>query len=216
MIPKLFIFDMDGLLLDSERAFMQVEQEVMREYGYRLTQEIYLETLGLSAADTALVMASHFGPDYPNALILAESRKRLNARAEMLPLPVKPGIPELLQELTRRGIPSCVASSSPRATIDIYLAGSSLQPFFSHIISGEEITRSKPDPEIFLRCCRHFSTEPEDAVVLEDSENGIRAAVRAGIPVICIPDMKMPAKDLLDAAWFTAADAYEVQRKIFS
>ena len=215
MIPQLFIFDMDGLLLDSEQAYMHVMTEVMAENGYTLTREMYIPTLGLSTADDRLVMQGYFGENFPFDVIMKESRRRMNARAAVNPPAVKAGIRELLEELQRRQIPACVASSSPRKTIDIYLTSSGLLPFFSFVISGDDITHSKPDPEIFLLCCRHFGIQPGDAVVLEDSENGIRAALNGKIPVIGIPDMKQPAAQLAEAAWMMAEDAHEVRERIF-
>ncbi len=215
MIPRLFIFDMDGLLLDSEYAFMNVLTEVMAEAGYVMTREKYLPTLGLSTADCHEVMKEFFGEDFPYYEVYRESRRRMNAKAASSPLPVKAGITELLEELKQRGIPACVASSSPRATIEIYLRTAGLLPYFAYTISGDDITHSKPDPEIFLGCCRHFGVAPEEAAVLEDSENGIRAGLNGGIPVICIPDMKPPAEELARQTWILARDAHEVRRILF-
>lgn len=212
-LPDLFIFDMDGLIFDSERAFMETLAAVMKEHGYTLTRDRYVHTLGLSMADTRKVMLGFYGPDYPYEEISQEGRRRLNARAAEKPLPVKKGIPELLSFLEERGVPRCVASSSPRETVRTYLASAGLADRFDFVVCGDDITHSKPDPEIFLLCCRHFGTAPEDAVVLEDSENGIRAAVNGRIPVICIPDMKTPAPELLERTLFTVSSAEDVIRK---
>ena len=192
MRPELVIFDMDGLIFDSERAFMQVTREVIAGYGYDLTEEVYVRTLGLSGADTRKIMLEVFGEDVPYEEIAAEARRRMNAKADRESLPVKPGIPGLLCMLQESGIPACVASSSPRATVETYLSSAGLDRWFGFIITGDDIEHAKPDPDIFLRCCRHFGVSPGNALVLEDSENGILAAANGGIPVICIPDMKQP------------------------
>ena len=209
-LPELFIFDMDGLIFDSECAFMETLAGIMKERGYTMTRENYVQTLGLSMADTRKVMLGFYGPDYPYEEISQEGRHRLNARAAKHPLPIKRGILKLLDELTKRGIPRCVASSSPRETVLTYLTSAGLLNRFDFIASGDDITHSKPNPEIFLLCCRHFGTSPEHSVVLEDSENGIRAAVNGHIPVICIPDMKTPAPELLERTLFTVSSADEI------
>lgn len=208
-LPSLFIFDMDGLLLDSERAFMHTLSDLMAEYGYVMTREAYEETLGLSTAATRGVMTRLFGEDFPYEKIYKEGRLRQNRKAAQNPLPVKPGIRELLAWIQAQGIPACVASSSPRRTVEIYLSSADLLPFFDFIASGDDITHSKPDPEIFLLCCRHFDISPENALVLEDSENGILAAANGGIPVICIPDMKIPRPEILAHTARVCRDAHE-------
>ena len=212
MLPELVIFDMDGLIFDSERAHMEVLQEICLEHGLELTEEDYVKTLGLSRADTLQVMKGIFGPEVPYGEIAAEGRRRLNARAQKKSLPVKPGIKELLGHLGSMGIPACVASSSPRKTVEIYLDSSGLAPAFDFIMSGDDITHSKPDPEIFLQCCRHYGTEPAHALVLEDSEYGILAAANAGIPVVCIPDMKQPAPEYASKAGCILPDAFALIR----
>ena len=209
--PALVIFDMDGLIFDSELAFMHTLQEVMAEYGLTMTREVYEETLGLSLADTRTVILRHYGPDAPFETIYREGRKRQNEKAARRGLPVKPGIRELLAWLKEQELPSCLASSSPRTTIEVYLRSAGLSGAFSFVISGDDIRNSKPDPEIFLRCCEHYGVRPAEAVVLEDSENGIRAAVAGGIPVICIPDMKQPAKGLAAQTAAMCPDAFAVR-----
>ena len=210
MKPKLVIFDMDGLIFDSERAHMEVIREVMKEYGYKLTEEDYVKTLGLSKDDTRTIMLGIYGQDAPYREIAAEARRRLNAKAARESLPVKPGIPELLQALKENGIPACVASSSPRPTVEVYLSSSGLADRFEYVITGDDIGHAKPDPDIFLRCCRHFQVHPAEALVLEDSENGILAAANGSIPVICIPDMKEPDSEYAEKADAILPDAAKV------
>ena len=212
--PKCVIFDMDGLIFDSERAHMETKRAVMKGYGYELSEATYIRTLGLSRQDTGVLMRSVYGPDFPYEEVAHEARKRLNAIAARDSLPVKPGIPELLEQLHEDGIPACVASSSPRPTVDIYLQSSGLEKYFDFVISGDDITHSKPDPETFLCCCRHFGVQPEEALVLEDSENGILAAVNGKIPVLCIPDMKQPSEEIGRKTAAILPDAFAAARWI--
>ncbi|MCD8054482.1 MAG: HAD family phosphatase [Lachnospiraceae bacterium] len=208
--PRLFLFDMDGLLFDTERLFMEILGQTMAEYGYQLTRERYMATVGLSQADVIGVMKGFYGADYPYREISAIAHDRLSAQARTTPLPVKRGLRELLQYLADSGHPCCLASSSPRESIQVYLDTSGLEKYFSFIMSGSDLPHSKPDPEIFLACCRHYGVQPAEALVLEDSENGVRAAVNGGIPVVCIPDMKRPPEELLAQACLTAPDGFAV------
>jgi len=209
--PSLFIFDMDGLIFDTERIFMKLLQEVARELGYEVTEQQFVQTLGMAKMDCIAVMKGHLGPDYPSLEISNETRARMNALAAEQPMPLKPGIRQLLEDLQERAVPCCVASSSPKATVELYLKQTGLDGHFSFIMSGDNLTHSKPDPEIFLACLQHYGVPPQEAVVLEDSEPGIRASVRAGIPVICIPDMKEPCEELRQQCLLAAGDAFEVR-----
>ena len=96
---------------------------------------------------------------------------------------------EILNYAKRRGIPCAVASSSPLIQIEILLNKAGLRECFSHLQSGESIKRGKPYPDIFLAVCKHFDVKPQDALVFEDSENGLKAAEAGGIPAILVPDL---------------------------
>lgn len=209
-LPKLAIFDMDGLIFDSERLFMKFLQQHSAQKGYTITQEDYLRTLGIGGDYLAAVMEDICGPDYPLEEVSDLARQSFNEYAKEHGLPVKPGIPELLSFFSERRIPCCVASSTHSPHVKAYLAQAGLLPFFSHVIGGEQVRNTKPDPEIFLLACAHYAVPPRDALVLEDSENGILAAYRAGIPSIAIPDMKEPGPDFAPYTACIAPSAYEV------
>lgn len=208
--PKLFIFDMDGLLLDSERLYFSILQECMAEAGYRLELPQYCRTLGIAGELLVNTMREMFGPDYPFYEISRQAGERMDTYCAGQPIPVKDGILPLLEFLKDRGVPCCVASSTRRRRVESQLKSAGLHRFFSLFMCGDMVERSKPEPEIFLRCAEHFGVSPEDCVVLEDSENGILAAANGGIPVICIPDLKQPAPEIASHAMFTAKNAWEV------
>ena len=209
-LPKLIIFDMDGLLFDSERLFMTHLNAVMSDYSYTLTPEIYIETLGLTGANLKAFMCQKYGEAYPFKEITHKARESVFSYLENNPLPVKAGIVNLLRFIESINIPCCVASSSSCRTVNKYLQKAGLASYFTHITGGNEAKLSKPDPEIFLLSCSKSKVSPKEALVLEDSENGILAAHNAGIPVICIPDMKVPSPDIRSKAIGLAQDANEV------
>ncbi|MCD8156588.1 MAG: HAD family phosphatase, partial [Clostridiales bacterium] len=171
---QLVIFDMDGLIFDTERLFMMKKNEILTEYGYPARQEDYVQTLGLSGSLLRDKLAELYGPDYPADEISAKTRAAVNTYMEENGPSVKPGVRKLLQWLVKRDIRCCVASSTRRSYAEKYLRLAGLEAYFSFAIGGEEVQRSKPEPDIFLLACERAGVRPGNALVLEDSENGIR------------------------------------------
>ena len=190
------IFDMDGLIFDTERVFMEQLAVAMKEHGYVLTREIYTETLGLGGKKLVDFMQSKFGYDYPFEECSRMAQERMAMISETIGLSVKPQIRELLQELKAGNIKCGVASSTKTELVEKYLKQAELNGFFDVVIGGDKVKVSKPEPDIFIYACERLNVSPMKALVLEDSENGIRAARAAGIPVICIPDLKEPSREV--------------------
>ena len=186
---KLFIFDMDGTLFDTEPISAQIWKEVAKEKGYTIPEGVLQGVIGMSYAGGKEVFLQEIGEDFPFESLCAEKIRRQNEWYNAHPVPVKPGVKEILNYAKRRGIPCAVASSSPLIQIEILLNKAGLREYFSHLQSGESIKRGKPYPDIFLAVCKHFDVKPQDALVFEDSENGLKAAETGGIPVILVPDL---------------------------
>lgn len=208
MLPELLIFDMDGLLFNTERMFMEIRASVLPKYGYVHREEEYLQTVGVSGTKLAAILERIYGPDYPKDDVTRDTRALQMQHIKEHGLSVKPGIAELLEWAEENQIPRCVASSSQRPYVEAFLEAAGISDCFSFLVTGDEVTLTKPDPEVFLRCCENAKTEPSHALVLEDSENGIKAAHHAGIPVICIPDLKQPSEETIakTAAVLSSAD----------
>ena len=186
---KLFIFDMDGTLFDTEPISAQIWKEVAKEKGYTIPEGVLQGVIGMSYAGGKEVFLQEIGADFPFDSLCAEKIRRQNEWYNAHPVPVKPGVKEILNYAKRRGIPCAVASSSPLIQIEILLNKAGLREYFSHLQSGESIKRGKPYPDIFLAVCKHFDVKPQDALVFEDSENGLKAAEAGGIPAILVPDL---------------------------
>ena len=209
-LPKLFIFDMDGLLFDTERLFMTKRAEILPEYGYVHREEDYIRTLGTSGPELLTVLDDIYGEGYPAQEISDRSRAAQMAHMRAYGAPVKPGIVSLLTWIQKKNIPCCVATATASVHADEILRLGGIREYFSFIIGGDQVSHSKPNPEIFLTACEKGGVAPKDGIVLEDSENGILAAYAAGIPVICIPDMKFPVEEIADKTSALVSDASQI------
>ena len=174
---KAVIFDMDGLMFDSERLTYQCNVEVLKEKNLTMSEDFYKTLLGKTIIMATQLMHEEYGEDFP----VHEDG-----------VPKKEGLVELLKYLKENDYLTIVATSSDRHRVDDILNVADVAQYYHDSICGNEVTKGKPDPEIFLKACQKLGVEPSEALVLEDSEAGIQAAYNASIPVICIPDMKYP------------------------
>lgn len=191
-----FLFDMDGLLFDSEQLFMEQLAAVMADKGYCLTREIYIQTLGMRGEPLRQYMLNIYGQDYPFEECSLEAGRRVLQIAEHVGLRVKPQIVEVLEMLHHQQKQCAVASSTDTDHIKKYLESAGMMQYFSVIVGGDMVSAAKPDPEIFLTAASQCDVPPEETVVLEDSENGIRATHAAGMKIICVPDLVQPSTEL--------------------
>ena len=179
-LPKLAIFDMDGLLFDSERILMEENRKVMESYGYTQTCEDYSKTIGMAGDSYFETLFAIYGPDYPAHEIAPLSAQNCVERMMRDGVPVKEGIPELLSFFRDHGVTCCVATSTRRPSALKMLEKADILDAFSYVVTSDEVTNSKPDPLIFLKACEWAGVEPGEAMVFEDSQNGVLAAFRAG------------------------------------
>lgn len=192
---KAVIFDMDGLMIDSERITYEGYVEECSKLGYKITKEFYVTLLGNTVKEIYGKFRIEFGEEIPIEEIMAEVHNYMRKRFETEGIPVKTGLTELLKYLKENDYKTIVATSSDRERVDRILKSAKIEHYFNSSICGDEVKRGKPNPEIFLKACEKLNVSPEEALVLEDSEQGIAAAFYAGIPCICIPDMKYPQPD---------------------
>ncbi len=185
------LFDMDGVIFDSERAVLAVWQELAEELGLGEIGPVFRRCVGTNKARTEEIFREAFpGMDFPR--FDAEARARFRARWGEGRLPVKPGARELLLALRRRGIPLALASSTESGVVRQELDEAGLLACFDAVVGGDQVRRSKPDPEIFLRAAESLGAEPRACFVVEDSFNGVRAARAAGMRPLMVPDLLPP------------------------
>lgn len=196
MIFKAAIFDMDGLLLDTERICMNCFMEAGRLIGYAVDPNVYLACIGTNHARSKSILIEGHGRDFPYEEISALWSERYLEKILENPIPIKAGALELLRDIVESGTPIALATSTAYEHAQIKLRNSKLYDYFDFIIGGDQVANGKPDPEIYLKAAAELNVAPSNCVAFEDSENGVRAALAAGIYVVQVPDLVVPSKEL--------------------
>lgn len=192
---KAVIFDMDGLMIDSEQLGLRIYLREAQDMGLTMTEEIYRKLLGTDTENVRRILCGYFPAEKVAQLVprVEEAKKQHYLTGE---IPVKKGVYALFDYLEEKGIKRIIATSSPRARTAIVLEKIGLKHRLDGGAYGDEVQHAKPNPEIFLNALKTAGTAPEETIILEDSYNGIRAANNAGIDVIMIPDMLPPLAEL--------------------
>jgi HAD superfamily hydrolase (TIGR01509 family) len=184
------VFDLDGVLLDSEQVWDEVREELTRERGGRWHEGAQREMMGMSSLEWARYMHDALGVPDPPEEISAEVVRRLEQRYRER-LPLIPGAVEAVERLPARW-PLAIASSSNRPLIDLVLERSGLGDRFRATVSSEEVPRGKPAPDVYLEAARRLGVDPARAAAVEDSHNGILSARAAGLRTIAVPNRHYP------------------------
>ena len=203
------IFDMDGVIFDSERAVYLEWVALSEKYGFADVQIPYWQVIGVNAALAKQVFLDFYGSSFPYDAYKAEQSAAYHAKYDGGKLPLKPGVKELLSALRDAGIFTAIASSTRTALVEQQIEDAGLAPFFDRIVGGDQVKRSKPEPDIFLWAGRGFA--PGRCVVIEDSFNGIRAAQRAGMRPVMVPDLLEPDEEMRMRAEAVLPDLFQVR-----
>jgi HAD superfamily hydrolase (TIGR01509 family) len=187
------VFDLDGVLLDSEQIWDSVREELVRERGGRWHERAQRDMMGMSSLEWSRYLHDELGVPDPPDEISAEVVRRLESRYRDR-LPVLPGAREAVERLAARW-PLALASSSNRELIDLALELMGVGHLFGATVSSEEVARGKPAPDVYLEAARRLGVDPARAAAVEDSQNGIRAAKAAGMRVIAVPNEHFPPAD---------------------
>jgi HAD superfamily hydrolase (TIGR01509 family) len=208
---KAAIFDMDGLLIDSERIIMQACIQAAKDIGITYSQAEFVELIGRSSKDASRIMAEQLNGTENVAKMGQGVEAILKARNHVFPL--KPGVVELLQYYQSNKVVCSVASSSPIAHIEHRLSHVGVLQYFSSITSGQEVANGKPSPDIYLLAMQRLGVAIDECVAFEDSEPGARAAIAAGLKVVVVPDLKDPSEFVLENSHqvMGSLDAYLAQ-----
>lgn len=188
---KTVVFDMDGVLFDTERLCLNSWNSVAKKQGLEGMEKVFEQCIGLNANDTRTLILDHYGQDFPYDAFREEAGIWFWEYIEQNGLPLKPGVKELLSYLKNAGYRIGLASSTRKESVVSHLKRAEIIDYFSVIVTGDMVEHSKPRPDIYLMACEKLQVKPEDAYAIEDSPNGIRSAALAGMKPIMVPDMVM-------------------------
>ena len=194
--PFAILFDMDGVILDSERLIAECWREIGEEAGLPDAYQVAMECTGTTAAATRQIFEARFGQVMSFAQFDEACMQRFRQKQLGGMIPLRPGVRECLDWIVGHGIPCAIASSTDTALAREELAAAGVLQAFNAVIGGDKVTKSKPEPDIFLAAAETLGYAPEDCWVVEDSYHGIRAASAAGCRPVMVPDLLAPNEEM--------------------
>ena len=195
------VLDMDGLMLDTEPLYKLAWQRASADLGYDLDDGSYAKLVGRPTDDCERALVTQFGSEFPLETFRMRWPELWKVGVADAGIDVKPGLVELLAFLAQEGVPVAVATSSEAEHTEFSLRKAGLAGRFAAVVTGDEVVRGKPAPDIYLEAARRLRAEPAQCVALEDSEAGILAASAAGMVALLIPDWTSPSEIATRAAF---------------
>jgi HAD superfamily hydrolase (TIGR01509 family) len=211
--PLAVVFDMDGVLFDTETMVRDAMSLAAGRLGFDVPDSLFLSLLGLAGAPSRALLTSHYGPDFDIDAYWIEVDRDFNRLLEGRTF-LKPGVVELLDWLDHRRIPRAIATSSQHPHVQRNLAIHNLTGRFDTVVAHGDCVRGKPDPAPFLAAAHRLNVAPERCVALEDSYNGVRAAAAAGMMTIMVPDLLEPTPEICDVCVAVARDLHHVREML--
>lgn len=211
---KGLIFDMDGLIFDSERIVQRSWNASGADLGYPGIGEHIYNTVGFNRARRAVYFKGVYGQDFPHEVFQDRAAEYFGKIVEAEGLPVKEGARELLTFARERGLRIGLATSSSSDYAADQLKDAGIYGFFDGFVYGNMVTRSKPDPEIYIKACRAVGLAPAQCAALEDAPSGVSAAFAAGLRTVMVPDLVTPDEETLSKVWMLKKSLIEVPEAI--
>jgi HAD superfamily hydrolase (TIGR01509 family) len=203
------VFDMDGLILDTEPLYRDAMTSVARDCGLDMPLELYLTTIGLSGEATRALLSERFGKAFDFDALWNRASKRFHEMA-VLQLRLKAGVAELLDVLDEVGLPRAIATSSRHEDVRLHLSTHGLLDRFQAIVAQGDYVRGKPSPDPFLEAAEQLDVEPALCLASEDSYNGVRAASHAGMMTVMVPDLLAPTTEMEELCVCVAQNLHQV------
>lgn len=202
------VFDMDGLLLDSEILAMEALVDAARDLGRDMPMSFCRRMIGVPADGCRRLVIENYGEDFPMARFFELQEEHLRRYVDTGRLVLKNGVEPLLDLLDELKLPRAIATSSSRYRTDHHLELVGLLSRFDAIVTRDDVSKGKPDPEPYLTAASLINVQPEECLAFEDSHSGARAAHAAGIRVIVVPDLLAPAEDIHEKAFAIIDDLH--------
>jgi HAD superfamily hydrolase (TIGR01509 family) len=211
--PRAVVFDMDGLLFDTESLYIRSLITAAAEYGYEMTWDLYRPMLGSPWHVNRHSLLLQYGPSFPVDDVRSLWLKHFSVLCQT-ELALKAGVSELLDLLDELDLPRAIATSSFRHSVDHHLEAHGLTHRFHQIVAYGDYVESKPAPDPFLAAAVRLGIEPRSCLALEDSHNGIRSASGAGMMTIMVPDQMEPNEEILKLCLGSVSSLHEVHRLV--
>lgn len=209
---KAVIFDMDGVIFDSEQLILDCWEQVAEKYHFSGIREVCIDCIGTNSVKTKEIVCAYYGESFPYEEYRKEVSGLFREYIQTKGLPVKNGVRELLEYLQDRRIPIGLASSTRLAVVEEELKQAGLYDYFQVVMGGDQLKRSKPEPDIYLMTCEKMGILPECAYAIEDSYNGIRSAYRAGMMPIMVPDILQADDEMKEKSIAVLQDLFQVKQ----
>ncbi len=211
---KAVLFDMDGVIFDTEREYLKEWEVIFKKYGYKMKKEIYISVMGRGRKKVKEIFKEKFGEDLPIDEMYIEKDKMLKEAVENNKVPLKEGALELLEFLKENGYKIALATSAKRDRVKIQVSHAKIENIFDAIVCSEDIINSKPNPEIFLKAAEKVCVNPENCIVIEDSEAGIKAAFNAKMMGFHVEDLKKADESILKYSYKNFKNLIEIKEYI--
>ena len=208
------VFDMDGLMFDTERLVYEIWQDMMDEIGLPFDIEVFKNTIGRRKKEVELFYLAEYGEDFPYWEFAGKCRAKYLRRVEREGIPVKTGLFEILDWLKEKGVKIALATSTSRHTAELNLRITKTDGYFDALVCGEEVTNGKPHPEVFLTAAKKLGLEPQDCAAFEDSINGIKSAYAAGMITVMVPDYLQPTEEIIPMISCLCSDLNEAAKRL--
>lgn len=205
------IFDMDGVIFDSERLILDCWEQVAEKYHFTNIREVCIDCIGTNKVRTKEIVCAYYGESFPYDEYSKEVSGLFREYIQTKGLPVKRGVEELLQYLQDKRIPIGLASSTRLAVVEEELCQAGLYDYFQVVMGGDQLKRSKPEPDIYLLTCEKMGVLPERVYAIEDSYNGIRSAYSAGMMPIMVPDILQADEEMKEKSIAVLEDLFQVK-----
>ena len=207
------LFDMDGLLLDTERVCLECCVATGYEYGLPDLTDVFIRTIGLRGVEGRPILEAALQGQVDHDVFVARWNGMITDQMDM-GVQVKPGVVELLSHLKEQRLGTAVATSTRTATARAHLGMAGLVDFFDHIIGGDMVTNGKPNPEIYHKAATELGVDAANCIVFEDSDPGVLAGVRSGARVVQVPDIKPPSAETMKLGHIIAPNLLEGARLV--
>lgn len=211
---KAILFDMDGVIFDTERVYLEEWKQVFKKYGYKMKDEIYISVMGTGRENVKKVFKEYYGDNLPIEDMYVDKDILLNEAVSENKIPLKTGAFDILSYLKDNGYKTALATSAKRDRLEIQLSLADIKDKFDAIVCIDDVGKGKPNPDIFLLAAEKIGVEPSDCMVIEDSEAGIMAAFNAGMIPVHVKDLKEVSETIMKHSKRQFNNLHEIKQYI--